>query len=144
MKKMKKLSLCLAVATFASVFSLAGSSLADSSHAATPSASTESLIIPFSSNVITRTGNFTYTSASQLSATMSYTTTAAGLINLVSVSSSAVGDGAWTWSQKSYTTKSLDGGRSLGIYIKGVLTKSEVLNGKIIKTTYDDTVYVEI
>ncbi|WP_289136936.1 hypothetical protein [uncultured Brevibacillus sp.] len=101
-------------------------------------------ILATNSQIIVRTGSFTSTSDAQLSATLGYTKNSSGLIELVSVKSSVTGDGAYTWKQSSYTTKKLDGGRSLGITIKGVLIKTVVVGSVVKKTDTNETVYVEI
>lgn len=94
--------------------------------------------------VINRVGTFRATDEAKLSANLGYEKTSNGLINLVSVNSSAIGNGAWSWKQKSYTSKPLDGGRSLMVYITGVLTKTIVVGGVPKKTDYNETVAVEI
>lgn len=100
-------------------------------------------VTPYATTIATKTGSFKATTASKLQATLGYER-ANGRINLVSVSSQAVGDGAYTFSQSGYTTKSLDSGRSIGITINGTLTKTIVVGGKIQKTNYSESVYVEI
>jgi len=100
-------------------------------------------ITPFATQIIVRNGSFNSTSDSELQATLGYERVN-GKVNLVSVSSQAIGDGAYTFKQSSYSTKSLDSGRSLGITIKGTLTKTIVVGGKIQKTNYSESVYVEI
>jgi len=96
------------------------------------------------SATVNKTGTFNATNAAKLSATISYVTLGNGMIDIVSVTSRSTGDASWSWSQGSYTTKKLDGGRSVGIYIKGVLTQSIVVNGVIKKYPNNETVYVEV
>ncbi|KOY81328.1 hypothetical protein I6G82_02395 [Lysinibacillus macroides] len=103
-------------------------------------------ITPFYNTPITTTkvGRFNATSAATLSATISYVAMGNGMIDLVSVKSQAQGNGSWTWSQSSYTIKKLDGGRSIGINISGVLTNIVYVGGVLKQYKYSETVYVEI
>lgn len=100
-------------------------------------------ITPAATQVVTKTGSFKSTTASKLQVTLGYETVN-GRINLLTVSSQAVGDGAFSFKQSSYSTQRLDGGRSMGVTVNGVLTKTVVVNGQIKKTTYNESVYVEI
>ncbi|QDP99391.1 hypothetical protein FOH38_01825 [Lysinibacillus fusiformis] len=97
-----------------------------------------------SSTTTNKTGKFATTTAANLSATISYATLSNGMIDIISVTSRSTGDASWSWSQSSYTTQKLDGGRSVGINIKGVLTQSIVVNGVLKNYSYNETVYVEI
>lgn len=100
--------------------------------------------IKSASESIVRIGSFRTTKDAQLQVNMSYVRMPNGRIDLVSLTSQIIGDGAWSWPQSSHKTQSLDSGRSLGINITGTLRYSITVNGKLRTSDYTEYVYVEI
>lgn len=101
-------------------------------------------IQPASSITVEKSASFRATKNASLKAVLSYVNRGNGMIDLVSVRSYAIGDASWTWKQHSYTVQRLDGGRSLQVNIRGLLTQAIVVNGQVRIYEYDETRSVEI
>lgn len=80
-----------------------------------------------------------------LSATCTYSSSGNQVVGISSVSSRLTGNtGNWGWSQSSYTSKSLDAGRTRGITVNGTLTQYVYINGQTVKYTSSKSGYFEV
>lgn len=82
------------------------------------------------SETIIRTANFKPIKGAYLVATISFVRLPNGSIDLVHISTSIAGHAFWSWLRSSYTTKRLDGSRSLGIYMEGTLSNIISVDGQ--------------